>query len=166
MSISSTSSAIIKNGNVSQSRYNTPTQTVWAEVKEVDWEERTMTVLGIDDDLEYYDVLLGLGSVDVKPKVGSNCLIGFINNSETLPFLIMAEVVEEIDVKSEQCQFKINDGFLLKKQNETLKKLMVDLLQEIQKMKFTTNTGSTILLVNKPQFLSIENRFKDFLKDS
>ena len=43
---------------------------------------------------------------------------------------------------------------------------MVDLLQEIQKMKFTTNTGSTIKLVNKPQFLSIENRFKDFLKDS
>jgi hypothetical protein len=32
-------------------------------------------------------------------------------------------------------------------------------------MKFTTNTGSTIKLVNKPQFLSIENRFKDFLKD-
>ena len=144
----------------------TPIQTVLVEVKEVDWGERTMTVIGIDDELEYYDVLLGLGSVDVKPKVGSNCLIGFINNSETLPFLIMADVVEEIDVKSEQCQFKINDGFLLKKENETLKKLMVDLLQEIQKMKFTTNTGSTIKLVNKPQFLNIEKRFKDFLKDS
>ena len=58
-----------------------------------------MTVLSIDDDLEYYDVLLGLGSVNVKPKVGSNCLIGFINNSETLPFLIMADEVEEIDIK-------------------------------------------------------------------
>ena len=42
--------------------------------------------------LEYYDVLLGLGSVDVKLKVGSNCLIGFINNSETLPFLMADEV--------------------------------------------------------------------------
>ena len=145
---------------------NTPTQTVWVEVKEVDWDEKTMVALGIDDELEYYDVLLGLGSVDVKPKVGSNCLIGFINNSETLPFLIMADEVEEIDVNVDKCQFKINDGFLLKKQNETLAKLMSDLLKEIQKMKFTTNTGSTILLVNKPQFLSIENRFKDFLKDS
>ena len=143
-----------------------PTQTVLVEVKEVNWDDRTMTVIGVDDELEYYDVLLGLGSVDVKPKVGSNCLIGFINNSETLPFLIMADEVEEIDIKSDQCQFKVNDGFLLKKQNETLKKLMVDLLQEIQKMKFTTNTGSTIKLVNKPQFLSIEKRFKDFLKDS
>ena len=145
---------------------NTPTQTVWVEVKEVDWDEKTMVALGIDDELEYYDVLLGLGSVDVKPKVGSNCLIGFINNSETLPFLIMADEVEEIDVKSEHCQLKVNDGFLLKKQNETLAKLMSDLLKEIQKMKFTTNTGSTIKLVNQPQFLSIENRFKDFLKDS
>ena len=145
---------------------NTPTQTVWVEVKEVDWDEKTMVALGIDDELEYYDVLLGLGSVDVKPKVGSNCLIGFINNSETLPFLIMADEVEEIDVNVDKCQFNINDGFLLKKQNETLAKLMSDLLKEIQKMKFTTNTGSTIKLVNKPQFLAIENRFKDFLKDS
>lgn len=93
---------------------NTPTQTVWVEVKEVDWEEKTMTVLGIDDELEYYDVLLGLGSVDVKPKVGSNCLIGFINNSETLPFLIMADEVEEIDVKTQfKVQLNISDKGLL-----------------------------------------------------
>ena len=59
-----------------------------------------------------------------------------------------------------------NSGFLLKKENETLKKLMVDLLQEIQKMKFTTNAGPTLLLLNKPQFLAIENRFKQFLKDN
>ena len=95
---------------------NTPTQTVWVEVKEVDWDEKTMVALGIDDELEYYDVLLGLGSVNVKPKVGSNCLIGFINNSETLPFLIMADEVEEIDVNVDKCQFNINDGFFLKKQ--------------------------------------------------
>lgn len=142
-----------------------PIQTIWVEVKEVDWKEKTMIALGIEDDLEYYEVLLGLGSVDVKPKVGSNCLIGFINNSETLPFLIMADEVEEIDIKSDQCQLKVNDGFLLKKQNETLAKLMSDLLKEIQNMKFTTNTGSTISLVNKPQFMAIENRFKNFLND-
>lgn len=93
---------------------NTPTQTVWVEVKEVDWDEKTMVALGIDDELEYYDVLLGLGSVNVKPKVGSNCLIGFINNSETLPFLIMAEVVEEIDVKTQfKVQLNISDKGLL-----------------------------------------------------
>lgn len=143
---------------------NIPIQTVWAEVKEVDWEERTMTVVGIDDEVEYYDVLLGLGSIDLKPKVGSSCLIGIIENRDTASFLIMVDEIEEIDINADRCQLNINDGFLLKKENESLANLMSDLLQEIQKMKFTTNTGSTILMVNKPQFLAIENRFKDFLK--
>lgn len=141
-----------------------PVQTVWVEVTEVDWEERTMTAIGVDDELEYYDVLLGLGSIDLKPKKGSTCLIGIIENQDTASFLINADQIEEIDINVEDCQLKINNGFLLKKENETLAKLMSDLLKEIQKMKFTTNTGSTILLVNKPQFLAIENRFKDFLK--
>lgn len=143
---------------------STPIQTVWVEVTEVDWEERTMTAIGVDDELEYYDVLLGLGSIDLKPKKGSTCLIGIIENQDTASFLINADQIEEIDINVEDCQLKINNGFLLKKENETLAKLMSDLLKEIQKMKFTTNTGSTILLVNKPQFLAIENRFKDFLK--
>lgn len=144
---------------------NIPVQTVWAEVLEVDWQEKTMTAVGIDDEVEYYDVMLGLGSVDLKPKVGSFCLIGIIGNKDTASFLIMVDDIEEIDVNVDECQLNINDGFLVKKQNETLAKLMSDLLQEIQKMKFTTNTGSTILLVNKPNFLAIENRFKDFLKE-
>lgn len=143
-----------------------PTQTVLVEVKEVDWDERTMTVIGVTDELEYYDVLLGLGSVNVKPKIGSSCLIGFINNSETLPFLIMADEVEEIDIKSDECQFKVNDGFLLKKQNETLKALMVDLLSAIEAMRFTTRSGPTIKLLNKQQFTDIKDRFKVFLKDN
>lgn len=143
---------------------NVPIQTVWVEVTEVDWEERTMTAIGVDDELEYYDVLLGLGSIDLKPKKGGTCLIGIIENQDTASFLISAEEIEEIDINVEDCQLTINNGFLLKKENETLAKLMSDLLKEIQKMKFTTNTGSTILLVNKLQFLEIENRFKDFLK--
>ena len=144
---------------------NFPIQTVWVTVSEVDWNERTMTAIGIDDEVEYYDVLLGLGSIDLKPKTGSHCLIGIIENRDTSPFLIMAEEIDELDVNVDKCQLNINDGFLLKKQNETLAKLMSDLLKEIQKMKFTTNTGSTILLVNQPKFLAIENRFKDFLKE-
>ncbi|WP_313214251.1 hypothetical protein [Soonwooa sp.] len=141
-----------------------PIQTVSVETDEVDWENRTMTAIGIDDEVPYINILLGLGSFDLKPKKGTTCLIGLIDNNDTTPFLIMVNEVEEIDVKVENCQLNINNGFLLKKENETLKKLMVDLLQEIQKMKFTTNTGSTILLTNKPQFLQIENRFKNFLK--
>ena len=99
-----------------------PTQTVLVEVKEVNWDDRTMTVIGVDDELEYYDVLLGLGSVDVKPKVGSNCLIGFINNSETLPFLIMADEVEEIDIKTQfKVQLNISDkGILIEAMDKSI----------------------------------------------
>ena len=43
---------------------------------------------------------------------------------------------------------------------------MSDLLQEIQKMKFTTNTGSTIKLVNQLEFKAIEKRFNQLLKDN
>lgn len=136
----------------------------WAKVTSVDWENKTCDAKGVDDDLEFFDILIGAGSFDVKPKVGSLIIIGIINNDETTPVLLSAEEVDKIEIKAGNCELTIDQGFLLKKENETLKKLMVDLLQEIQKMKFTTNTGSTINLVNQPQFQLLENRFKSFLK--
>lgn len=77
-----------------------PIQTVWVEVLEVDWEARTMTAVGIDDEVEYYDVLLGLGSIDLKPVIGSDCLIGIIENRDTSSFLIMINDVEEINLNT------------------------------------------------------------------
>lgn len=141
-------------------------QTIWAEADEIDWEQKTMTAIGVADDLPYYDVLLGLESLAIKPKKGSTCLIGLIENDATKPFLIWANEVESYEIKVENTEFKIQEGFLLKKEDETLAKLMSDLLQEIQKMKFTTNTGSTIKLVNQPQFKKIEERFKNLLKEN
>ena len=143
-----------------------PIQTVWAEVLEVDWENKIMTAKGIDDEEPYYNILLGLDHISVKPKIDSACIIGMIDNNPTTPFLIWADEVEEYHVKVENTEFKIKEGFLLKKENETLKALMVDLLQEIQKMKFTTYAGGpTLTLLNKPKFIDIENRFKKFLKE-
>lgn len=141
-------------------------QTIWVEADEIDWENKTMTAIGVSDDLPYYDVLLGLESLVIKPKKGSTCLIGLIENDATKPFLIWVNEVESYEIKVENTEFKMQEGFLLKTENETLAKLMSDLLKEIQKMKFTTNTGSTIKLVNQPQFKAIENRFKTFLKDN
>lgn len=143
---------------------NIPVQTVWVEVSEVDWEERTMTAIGIDDEVEYFDVLLGLGSLDMKPKEGSNCLIGIIENSNTVSFLIVADEIEEFEINVEDCQLNINEGFLLKKENETLKKLMSDLIKAIKAMKFQTNTGVTIQLLNLQDFIDVETRFNQFLK--
>ena len=124
-----------------------------------------------DGGLEYEDVQLSATVEDngkrffLFPKVGSYVLVSPINEDLHRLYVEFFSEIEDFDLKIENTQLQIDkDGFLLRKENETLKKLMVDLLQEIQNMKFTTNTGSTILLVNKPQFLAIENRVKQFLK--
>lgn len=137
----------------------------WAKVTSVDWDKKECEANGIDDDLPFYDILLGIGSINIKPKIGSKILVGLINNDVTTPVLISAEEIEEIQVKTSDCEFDINKGFLLKKENETLAKLMSDLLKEIQRMKFTTNAGPTVNLINRLKFKEIENRFKDFLKE-
>lgn len=140
-------------------------QTVWAEAKEVNWEEKTMAAIGVSDELPYYDVLLGLENIQIKPKQGTICLIGLIENDETKPFLIWADEVESYEVKVGETEFKMQDGFLLKKQNETLYKLMADLLQAIQNMNFTHPQGPTTGLVNLAEFTAIAQRFQTFLKD-
>ena len=141
-----------------------------AEVTEVDKEKGTCTVK--DDEIEYFNVQLS-SIVDgskkqlfIYPVLGSSVLVSPIEEKLEWLYIEVYSEVEQVDWNIKAVKFNFDEnGFLLKKQNETLAKLMSDLLKEIQKMKFTTNTGSTILLVNKPQFLSIENRFKDFLKE-
>lgn len=75
--------------------------------------------------------------------------------------------IESFDLQISMTRMQIDeDGFLLKKENETLKALMVDLLTAIEAMRFTTRSGPTIKLLNKQQFTDIKNRFKEFLKDN
>ena len=58
------------------------------------------------------------------------------------------------------------DNIMGKKENENLKKLMADLITAIKALKFTTNNGPTINLINIADFIALENRFNQFLKDS
>lgn len=140
-------------------------QSCWAIVKAVDWGNKTMTATGQTDGLDYFEVQLGLGSLYRKPKKGTMCLIGMIENRDAAAFLIDAEEVEEYSLRVDKNEFEINSGgFLIKKENETLRSLMLDLLSAIKAMKFSTNAGPTITLLNRATFEGIENRFKDFLK--
>ena len=98
-----------------------------------------------------------------EPVVGALICIVFITK-ETAVAVNYSEL-EQYNVKIKETEFTIDEnGFLLKKADENLAKLMDDLLKEILKMKFTTNTGSTITLVNSPEFTAIKNRFKNLLK--
>lgn len=75
---------------------NKQAQIKLALCKNVNWDERTMTAVGINDNLEYYDVWLGLGAISVKPKVNTECLIGIVEGQDNVSFLIDASEVEEI----------------------------------------------------------------------
>jgi len=66
----------------------------WVVCKSVNWDEKTMDCIGSGDDLEYYDVALGFGSVDTKPVDGSDCLIAILEGNESVAFLMYANEVE------------------------------------------------------------------------
>lgn len=124
-----------------------------------------------DGEIEHTDVRLS-AIIDSKkqklyivPKVGTTVLVTPIEADYNLQFVSMVSEVEALYLCVDQVVFDVDkDGFLLKKENETLRKLMLDLLAAIKAMKFTTNMGPTIALVNLPDFVAIETRFKDFLK--
>ncbi|MRJ09324.1 hypothetical protein EDL99_10700 [Ornithobacterium rhinotracheale] len=104
------------------------------------------------------------GGIYAEPAVGSLVCAVFI--SKEIAFVVGSSELKEFSVKIENTALKINaEGFLLRKENETLKQLMADLIATIKRMKFTTNTGSTIKLINESEFTALEKRFNSLLKD-
>ena len=91
----------------------TPTKATlhWAEVIHVDEDNGTMDVKGISDELEYYDVSLGCGSVILIPETGSLCIIAVVEGVDTECLLISAEKVERIKVTA-SAEIVFNDGKL------------------------------------------------------
>jgi len=123
-----------------------------------------------DDEIEYTDVQLS-AVIDnsnkrfyLFPAVGSSVLVSPINEDLHRLYVETYSEIESIELIIEGVQFKVDkDGFLLKKENETLKKLMADLVTACRHMVFTTNVGNTINLVNDAEFAGIETRFNNFL---
>lgn len=77
-------------------------QLCWATCTTVDWEAKTMEAKGVTDELPYYDVMLGLGFLDIKPKVGAICIIGVLEGQPAYTFLVTASEVEEVQLNSEK----------------------------------------------------------------
>ncbi|SCY94790.1 tudor domain-containing protein [Flavobacterium caeni] len=150
-----------------------------AIVVSVDKEEGTCVVS--DEELEYTDVQLA-AVVDgngnrffLFPKVDSHVLVSPIMEDLKRLYIEAYSEIESLDLKIEGVQFQIDkDGFLLKKENETLKKLVADLIGACKAMSFTVattgnaaaQTGATVALQNIAQFEAVEMRFNQFLKDN
>lgn len=121
-----------------------PTQTAWATAKEVDWDKKTMTATGVVDELDFHNVLLGLGADYKKPKIGTKCLIGIVGNSANA-FLIAADEVEEILIVSGESQLTVKEtGFIVKHADENLKIIFSDMIDEINKIIVVNGTSINV----------------------
>ncbi|MFN8238640.1 MAG: hypothetical protein U0T77_10770 [Chitinophagales bacterium] len=126
---------------------NTPVLTIWCSVKSVDWDSKTMVATGTTDKLDYNDVLLGLDSVCKKPKIGTKCLIGIIENKDAQSFLISCDEVDAIEFqttgaamkwKVEDDTWTWNDG-----ENEGIVKVL-ELTSDLNKIQQDLNALKTV----------------------
>lgn len=78
------------------------------------------------------------------------------NSKSTLTEKDFDMIINELQIRVD------NGGFTFKKSDETLKKIMVDLLTEIEAMMFKNTVGQTLLMINKAKFTSIKMRIKNF----
>ena len=135
-------------------------QIVWATVEEVNWDAKRMTAMGVVDNLEYYNVILGINHITVKPKVGSRCLLGVIENKPAATFLIEAESVEEMVVVQGEAKLTIKEsGFIIEKGNQSLTDVLTDFMDEVLKIIVINGTS-----VDVPSLTAIKTRLKTILK--
>lgn len=133
----------------------------WAKATQINWEEKTMNAMGIADELEYYHVQLGTGSIFLKPKVDAICLIGILEGQEAAAFLLSASEVEEITVDAETL-INLNGGTLggLVKVGETVNRLNVlekdlnDLKKLLSRWTPVPNDGGAALKVALSSYTS------------
>lgn len=134
----------------------------WVSPTEVDWEEQTMTAVD-GDGLEFFDVLLGVGTTAVKPVVGTDCLISIVEGDEATAFLLYADEAEEIIINAEKMSYQSNliqynggeNGGLVKvtPMTEWMKKVSNDMqaLKTLLKATTVAGNGAPLAIVFNPQ---------------
>ena len=137
------------------------------KVVKVDDVNKLCDVAPIDGTAEILDVPY---SVDITaagelkaPKKGSFVLVVFVNKNHARICAVSA--IELYELVIDTVKFKVDkNGVVVKKANESLQSLVAELITAIRAMKFTTNTGATITLLNDAQFISLQTKFNDILK--
>ncbi|MDD2635611.1 MAG: hypothetical protein PHW82_08960 [Bacteroidales bacterium] len=119
-----------------------------AKVKTVDETNNTCTLVD-DDNLEIFNVRL-------LPIVADNQSIVMIPEANSLVLAIRVENTEQWMVLRATHIKKVQ----IKAGGEDLATLIKDLIAAIRAMKFTTNQGPTINLINDATFGDLDNRFK------
>ena len=97
----------------------------FAICEEVDWENKTMTAVGVSDDVPYYGVQLGFGYCDIQPAIGTICLIGILEGKEAYTFLINAEKVDLVEINAKKIVANCGENSGLVKIAELTRKMNV-----------------------------------------
>ena len=143
--------------------------TFYAMVVSVDKEKGTC--LAADDGLEYKARLSAVINNESEkfflfPKVGSKVLIACIEEDLHQLYVAKYSDIEDFQLKIADSILVMDaSGFNFKKENESLRSLVLELIDGIKKMRFTTNFGPTINLINIADFEAVETKFKSLLKD-
>lgn len=132
----------------------------WVDAESVDWENKTMTATD-EDDLPYYDVLLGVGMMAVKPVKGTECLIAILEGNEATAFLLYANEAELIEFNQ-----GLNGGFAntpeLKTQLEKLTARVDGIIDAINNgVPGSSDGGAALLTTIKTGLASITDK-EDF----
>ena len=113
-----------------------PINTILVKVISVDPVELTCEVM--DDTVIYYDVRLrpvinGKESITIFPKVNTWVLILRIEEDHTWQ-VVSVDEADKVRVVTNNTQFEIGEGFLIKKDTDTLKETLTLIIESIQKI--------------------------------
>lgn len=112
-----------------------------------------MVVTGVIDQLEYYDVQLGMGALCIYPKPGTTCLVGIIEGQETDAFLISADEVDEIVLNGGTLGGLVKVGELTERLN-LIEKDINSLKQKLSGWTPVPNDGGSALKTALSSYIS------------
>ena len=138
-----------------------------AKVKSVD-ENGAVCVLEDEDGQEIPEVrlrpvLTGKKSFLQIPKIGSLVLAVRIEDDDDW-MIIACDEVDKFLWVTDTTKIELTDKVHISANNKNMAELIDKLFEAILKMRFTTNAGPTIRLINRPEFESLKNEFKELLK--
>jgi hypothetical protein len=161
-----------------------PVQVFIATVKSVDADACTCDAdaMGITwNDIRIRSQAQAGKVITVLPKVDSSILVARIGNSNELYVAAFSEVDQVLwqigdasfkfteagaeMVKKDKTTFLQGDLFTIKTQNESLKKILSDLIDAIGALTVTTGVGPSGIPINKAQFDAIKNRLANLLNE-
>lgn len=120
------------------------------------------------NDVRLKSVIKSGGKTVMTPAEGSIVLLGKIAKSHDYVVLAVEEI-EKMTSVIDDVEYRLDkNGFLLKKESETMQKLMTDILDAALEERHTTSYGPTISLTPDSQlkYNQLKTRVKNFFQNA